>query len=232
MIKNLICILFRLRKIGLGKDVLFLPKRTNYKLITLGNEGGSWTICPELLSLKSIVYSVGVGNDISFDLELINKLNVTIFAYDPTPKCIEWLINQQLPVNFKFSPFALSHHDGNISFNLPDNPEFVSASNIQANTSKKTFSAEAKRLSTIMQNNNHSKIDLLKIDIEGAEYDVIDDILKSNIEITQFLIEFHHRFKEIGVNKTKLAVKKLENAGYKLVYINQKTGEEYTFIKK
>ena len=71
----------------------------------------------------------------------------------------------------------------------------------------------------------------LKIDIEGAEYDVIDDILQSNIEITQFLIEFHHRFKEIGVNKTKLAVKKLENAGYKLVYINQKTGEEYTFIK-
>ena len=32
------------------------------------------------------------------------------------------------------------------------------------------------------------------MDIEGAEYDVIDDILNSNIRIHQILVELHHRF--------------------------------------
>ena len=39
-----------------------------------------------------------------------------------------------------------------------------------------------------------SRIDILKMDIEGAEYDVIDDIINSPVPIAQVLIEFHHRF--------------------------------------
>ena len=34
--------------------------------------------------------------------------------------------------------------------------------------------------SNIMKDNNYSKLDLLKMDIEGAEYEVIDHIQKNN----------------------------------------------------
>jgi hypothetical protein len=83
-----------------------------------------------------------------------------------------------------------------------------------------------------MKQNRHNYIDLLKMDIEGAEYEVLEDIINAGIPIKQLLIEFHHRFKEIGIEKTIKTVKNIEKYGYKLVYVNQKTGEEYTFIKQ
>ena len=219
-----------MRKLAAKKDVLFFPSFEK-KLLTIGNEGGSWTFLPEVLDQNSIVYSVGIGNDISFDLDMIKKFSVNIYAYDPTPKCIEWLSKQHYPLNFKFFPFGLSSFDGELNFNLPDNSNFVSASSVVLAHNKNYFSAKVKRLETFMKENGHNHIDILKIDIEGSEYDVIDDILRTGIHIGQFLVEFHHRFKEIGPEKTIEAINKLKNAGYTLIHVNQKTGEEYTFLR-
>lgn len=41
-----------------------------------------------------------------------------------------------------------------------------------------------------MQNFNHSRLDLLKIDIEGAEYTVLNQILNENIQINLLCVEF------------------------------------------
>jgi hypothetical protein len=80
-----------------------------------------------------------------------------------------------------------------------------------------------------MEKNKHKYIDILKMDIEGAEYDVIDDLLRSEIEIHQLLIEFHHRFPSLGIKKTRQAVEKLRNAGFALFNVSQ-IGEEFSFI--
>lgn len=77
----------------------------------------------------------------------------------------------------------------------------------------------------------HSKIDVLKMDIEGAEYDVIDDIMYLDIPIKQICIEFHHRFDTIGVGKTIEAIEKLSKKGYR-IFSYSKNFEELSFIKK
>ena len=69
-----------------------------------------------------------------------------------------------------------------------------------------------------------------KIDIEGSEYSVIDDILKSNIDINQILIEFHDRFDGISKNETNYAIKKLNKHGYKIFKISD-SNQEYSFVK-
>ena len=81
-----------------------------------------------------------------------------------------------------------------------------------------------------MESLSHNHIDILKMDIEGAEYDVIDDILSSNIAIKQILVEFHHRFPNVGLKKTKETIKKLNNFGYRIFHISN-NGEDYSFIK-
>jgi len=53
----------------------------------------------------------------------------------------------------------------------------------------------------------HSKIDLLKMDIEGAEYSVLKDMESVNIRPKQLLIEFHHRFPNVGIGETKKAIR-------------------------
>ena len=52
-------------------------------------------------------------------------------------------------------------------------------------------------LSTILEKLGHNRIDILKMDIEGAEYEVIEDIISSTVPIQQVLIEFHHRFSSL-----------------------------------
>ena len=69
------------------------------------------------------------------------------------------------------------------------------------------------------------------MDIEGAEYDVINDIVTAPVPIMQVLIEFHHRFKNIGVKETRKAIAGLNDAGYRIFNVSS-SGEEISFIKR
>lgn len=56
----------------------------------LGTNYGGWYIPNDIkLDENSIVYSAGVGEDISFDLLLSNKYNSNIILIDPTKRAIK-----------------------------------------------------------------------------------------------------------------------------------------------
>lgn len=214
----------------IGKDVRYFVKVKCNKL-RLGSEYGGWTICPDKITKSSIIYSFGIGEDISFDLEIIKRFNCKVDAFDPTPKSLNWLRKQNLPENFCYHNFAIANYDGESKFFMPKNPNHISCSLSQnANNNNQSINVPVKRLSTILLGLEHKKIDILKMDIEGAEYNVIEDILSSNIEIDQILIEFHHRFEKKGVLKTKKCIKELNEHGYKLFNVSE-SYEECSFIK-
>jgi len=75
----------------------------------------------------------------------------------------------------------------------------------------------------------HQSVDILKMDIEGSEYEVIDDLIASGIHPRQILIEFHHRFNNVGVTRTNRTIAALNRSGYRIFYISPK-GREYSFI--
>src|SRR6266852_566546 len=45
---------------------------------SFGGEGHAWAVDPSRLSKDSVVYSVGVGDDISFDLALIERFGLDV----------------------------------------------------------------------------------------------------------------------------------------------------------
>lgn len=197
-----------------------------------GTEYGGWTIAPEYINPKSIVYSFGIGEDISFDLSVINKYGVNIFAFDPTPKSLNWLKQQNLPHNFRYYDYGLADFDGYVKFYPPENPEHVSHTLLYRNaTSNNYIEVPVKSLTTIMAEFAHTKIDILKMDIEGAEYAIIDYIIKNKIKIKQILVEFHDRFEGIENNKSKYSIEKLIDFGYEVFSVSP-SGNEYSLIKK
>ncbi len=210
-----------------GKNLFFLLDHSCRRL-NLGNRFASFTVSTEAISPKNIIYSFGIGNDISFDLEMIRRFDVVIFAFDPTPKSIQWLEKQDVPNQFKAFPCGLANYNGEAEFFLPENENYVSASMVSKLSGTAT-KVKVKRLIDIMEEHNHTSIDILKMDIEGAEYDVIEDILGSGIKIHQLLIEFHHRFFDHGTRKTRHAIEMLKNAGFCLFYVSP-NGEEFSFI--
>ena len=205
--------------------------KKNCNSVWYGNTYGGFFVYPDLLDEYSIVYSIGIGCDVSFDMEIIKQHNSRVYGFDPTPKSINWVSRNTLPVQFKFFDFGISKKTGTEVFHLPKNPNYVSGSVFQhANLSEfETVEVRMKSFQDIIWELGHKKIDILKMDIEGSEYDVIDSILKSDVRIDQILIEFHERFFDDGFNKTMDAIKKIEKKGYKLFGISE-SKEELSFI--
>lgn len=190
-------------------------------------------VCPTSLSDESIVYSFGVGEDISFDLSLIEKYGLKVFAFDPTPRSKSWLRAQKLPRQFHFFELGIADYDGIAEFYPPENPEHVSHTMFgRGQTAGPIIEVEVRQLKTIGKMLCHRCVDVLKMDIEGAEYAVLEDIVKTkSIRIRQILVEFHHRFPEVDLSQTRNAVELLNNCGYKIFHIS-KSGIEYGFIKE
>ena len=197
-----------------------------------GNAYGGFYINPDTLNKNAVIYSFGIGQDISFDLTAIAKHDCQVFGFDPTPKSIAWVKAQKFPINFTFEGIGVGKENEKSILNLPKNEDAVSGSLYvhefvdQLNyveVELQTFQYIANRL-------GHKTIDVLKMDIEGAEYDTIDNIINSNIAITQILLEIHERFFEDGKQKTELLLKKLKDKGYKLFAISD-SYQELSFIK-
>jgi FkbM family methyltransferase len=217
----------RLIKVIAGRDVWSKPE-VNVSSLRLGSIYGGWTICTEVgLGLNSVILSVGVGEDISFDLGLIKTFGCQILAFDPTPRSIEWLKTQHLPKEFQFFPWGLGATDGFASFAAPADTRHVSYSSVALRGD--SVRCQVYSLPTLMRKLGHDKIDLLKMDIEGSEYDVIDHMLNHNLRPRQLLTEFHHGMYGITRDKTTNALSRLSTMGYRIFSVSP-SGREYSFL--
>ena len=211
----------------------FFLKKLKISKKWIGNLYGGFYIHPNNLDSDSIIYSIGIGTDVSFDLHLINLFNCNVFAFDPTPKSVSWVQKNIKSNKFIFSDYGISSVKGSKTFYLPKNSEFVSGSLFQIKSVdvNKSINLNFETLSSVMKKNNHKKIDILKMDVEGSEYDIIDYLTKKNIIINQILVEFHPHLTKNGKKKTARSINLLKEKGYKCFGISNSM-LEYSFIKE
>jgi FkbM family methyltransferase len=198
----------------------------------IGNQYGGFNIHPNNLNKNAIVYSLGIGTDVSFDEELISEFGCKVYAYDPTPKSIYWVAQNVKQDNFIMHPFGISNKTEKLKFYLPKNDDHVSGSlkMIKTVNHSKTIELDFKSIKEVMKQNKHDKIHLLKLDIEAAEYDLLNHIIKEQIQIDQIVVEFHPHLIDKGKKETLNIMKKMNEYGFKCFAIS-KTYLEYSFIK-
>ncbi|WP_054512715.1 FkbM family methyltransferase [Chryseobacterium sp. ERMR1:04] len=220
-------------KLFLSSETNHLKKDVSLKKKWFGNDYGGFLVATEFLNKDSIVYSFGVGEDISFDTEIIDKYNCMVFGFDPTPKSINWVKSNQLSQNFKFFDFGIGDTTKTDFFYFPKNPDFVSGSTVEQSNINldRKIEVQLKTLNDTMSLLEHKKVDVLKMDIEGAEYKVLENILNSDIEIGQILVEFHDRFFPNGKQKTIDILEKLKEHGF-LIFGISETYDEISLINK
>src|SRR6266571_6042263 len=200
----------------------FAPPRvqSRRKLQLFGSEYGGYFLDPSEMGPEAIVYSLGVGEDISFDLALIHQYGVLVHAFDPTPRVKTWLASQTLPRQFQFHEVGVTDFDGEGIFYLPPRSDFISHSLISARQySNESIHVPMIRLSTVMKQMGHQRIDVLKMDVEGAEYAILEDLVREKIHVNQILVEFHHRLSSIGTKKTRGVLSLLNEYGMKVCYV-------------
>jgi len=211
----------------------FSPPRVQAtrKLQKFGSDYGGYHVDESMIHPAAVIYSLGIGEDISFDLALIEKLGATVEAFDPTPKVKEWLFKQALPPQFHFHPFGIAGHDGEETFYLPPRNDWVSHSIVKARQyGRESVNFPVMTLSSAMKQQEHDHIDVLKMDIEGAEYAVIEEIVRESIPVGQILVEFHHQLSSVGTSATRRALAGLERRGMKISYVCPRK-EVFTLVR-
>lgn len=193
-----------------------------------GSAYGGWPVIEGSLSPESRVYSFGVGHDISFDLAVMARYGCAIEAFDPTPRCVAWLEQQNIPEGFHFHSVGLSNCTEVLRFFAPPENQFVSYTVAERADSPEVVELPVRPLDELMRDQGDRKIDFLKMDIEGSEYAVVADMLEKGIFPTQLCIEFHHRMFGYLDDQTRDAVSRLRTAGYRLHYVSP-GGREYGF---
>lgn len=180
----------------------------------LGSDYGGWTVPIELIRPDSVCYSGGVGTDVTFDVALIELCGCSVYGFDPTPASIEFVERTDLPQQYQFLPYALCRADGERRFYLSNSIDGSHSMNLRRRGDY--FVGSCRSVSSIMTELGHDRLDLLKLDIEGAEYEVLDSILDDGVEVGVLCVEFH---RTPWIRKMTKAVRKLRSNGYIPVHI-------------
>tara|TARA_B100001063_G_C16588774_1_gene464511 strand:+ start:20 stop:838 length:819 start_codon:yes stop_codon:yes gene_type:complete len=181
----------------------FLKSNLNYllplkvkKMIRMGRDfDGGYIVCADTLKKCKNLISLGVGDDTSFERDF-DKINNSkkIFLYDFSINfgLFFWIIlkylRRLLTFRGSFSSFTYSIK------NFINFKDFISQRNVKL--FKEKVVGEIKKeneisLNKIFHRINDEKNSLLKVDIEGDEYKIIDQVLKHQNKILMLIIEFH-----------------------------------------
>lgn len=212
----------------------FLPSfNCPHRLERVGvmGDGGKWVCGLERIAHKKkcVMYSFGINGESSFEADMIKAApGCELYGYDFSVNSFGPEIEEysELKLRSHFFPFALGPKDAHSPV---DDPKMYT-------------------LRSLMERNGHDFIDVLKIDIEGNEYDsfetFIDSFGRELLPIGQLQIEIHV-FKDQPWNDFAKVLKwweKVEAAGLRpfysesnLVYTNLIRGArpeliEYSFI--
>ena len=220
LLKNILNIKKTIFLQKLYKDLNFINKK---EIIYLGTEYGGWSFVDNENITNSYIISAGLGEDASFDTELIDRYKCKLIIVDPTPGAIKHFneiiskagnsklkpyndtgkqdidsynlknINKQ---NFILIDSALYNEDNKqLKFFSPPNKNHISHSinNWQNDYKKDTdfISVNTISLIKIMKKFNIINLEMIKLDIEGAEIEVLEDMIRNKIYPNQILVEFH-----------------------------------------
>ncbi len=207
--------------------LLVKPQCDDLELKRFGTDYGGWTVPVNLLGERSICYCIGIGIDASFDFALIEQFGGNVFSFDPTPKAIAYMERAQYDhTRLRFLPIGVWNEDTQLRFYSPANPEETSHSVFDLHGTGKHFTAECRKLSTIMQDLGHEHIDLLKLDIEGAWRKVIQNIVDEQISISILCVELDS---PVTLARVLRIIRMLGSIGFDLVHFEK---VNYLFVKK
>ena len=180
----------------MDKKFNFLKPLKNQNLIRVGREAdGGYIVDEKVVASVDYLISFGMGSDWSFELDYI-KINkkVKIFMYDCYVSKKPYL-KEILKYLKRFLTFRCKYNDLKIRIILFKNYlDFFKIDSVK-------FYQE--KITNIKKNKNDADIDkvfsripnekkvVLKIDIEGTEFELIDDIIKYKSKIAMIIFEFH-----------------------------------------
>ena len=222
-----------IRVVGSVWHILFRNKKFDKKLECHGN----YKIFPKNINSKSVIYSCGIATNISFDESVSNTFNCNVFMFDPTKKSNEFM-RKNINSKLKFYNIGIWINDEKKKFYHQNDPENVDISVTNFFKTNHYIELPCRSIASLMHEFNHKQIDILKMDIEGAAFDILNNLIENKIYPNQIIVElerpffiYNAKFTELFAYliKRKSLRRNLKHLGYDLVELK---ANELLAIKK
>jgi FkbM family methyltransferase len=180
----------------------------------IGSRYGGWIVPTQVIFPGSVCYLAGLGEDASLDLALAGR-GCDVVVVDPTPRAIRYAqVAFHGVANVRFLPVGLWSSSRIMRFHAPADPAHVSHSAVNLQGTTESFEAPCRTLAHIAAELDHRKIDLLKLDIEGAEFEVLDGLISDGLRPSAICVEFDQ---PVSVWRIIRQLRNLARAGYDAV---------------
>ncbi len=139
------------------------------------------------LGKNSVVFDVG-GYEGGWSSDIFSKYQCTIHVFEPAQKYIRYLKDRFLHnEHIVIHPFGLSNKNEDVSFQVTSDQSSVFIDKGEEEKVKMI------KISDFIKNKNIHHIDLIKMNIEGGEYDLLENLIQENLikNINNIQIQFH-----------------------------------------
>ena len=172
------------------------------------------TFLPTYLRATSVVVDLG-ANSGEFSLGVANRFGCQVHALEPVPQLSSRIPHAERGA-VQIHSMAVHSTSGWFDFCISGNPyasSFPSVGHVP--TAREVIQVRAITLEEFFLSQRIESIDLLKMDIEGAELDVLDVISDSTLlRIKQMAVEFHQfRFPSTAL-RVATVKRRLRNLGF------------------
>ena len=175
----------------------------------------------------SVVADVGCGYEAEFSRHMIATHGLTAFGVDPTRKHADSLrsLVQSSGGKFLHLPLAVTQRSGTLTFHESRQNESGSILPDHTNVRRDetvAYDVEAVSLAELRQRVGRSTIDFLKLDLEGAEYDLLSSVTEEDLRpFKQVFVEFHHHCTNHTVHETNALVRRIANTGFEVFTLDE-----------
>jgi hypothetical protein len=77
----------------------------------------------------------------------------------------------------------------------------------------------------------HRHLDVLKLDVEGSEFEAIPDLIDSGVSVDQLLVEIHYQFRSRSFRLGLDLIQQLKAYGMQCIHISP-PGFEFSFVRR
>ena len=198
--------------------------------LRLGTKYGGWWIDRRLIPADPLLIDCGLGQDVSFAAAFLSRFGGTVIGVDPNPESLAWC-REHCPPGMRIVDGAFWTEAGAIlAFHLPRPREQLPAGadgvsgSLRADHAYVAGGRERKvatvDLPALLALARRERCDVLKLDIEGAEYEVLPALARRGLleRCGQLLVEFHHGVTGHTEADTERALALLRGAGFQLAH--------------